>query len=139
MTKEEDAVKQRERDLDRQHKDNQKREGEFKKRERNIDGYISVGRERKSAKKTRQRETKAMERKLGTKRGRATYKKPKHTRPRRASAPRVPAVEPVFGWIKAAHGFRQFSLRGIDKVTAEWDLICSATNLRRMASRLRWA
>lgn len=96
-------------------------------RERNIDGYISVGREGRSARKFRRRETKAMQRKLGTKRGRATYKKRKHI------------VEPVFGWIKAAHGFRQFSLRGIDKVSAEWDLICSATNLKRMASRLRWA
>jgi len=91
--------------------------------ERNIDGYISLGREGKSAKKISRCETKAMQRKLGTKRGRATYKKRKHI------------VEPVFGWIKAAHGFRQFSLRGIGKLSAEWNLICSANNLRRMASR----
>ncbi len=108
-------------------------------RERNIDGYISLGREAKSAKKIQRRETKAMQRRFGTKRGRATYKKRKHTRPNRASAARGPAVEPAFGWIKAVHGFRQFSLRGIDKVNAEWHLICSATNLRRMASRLCWA
>ena len=67
-----------------------------------------------------------MKRKLGTKRGRATYKKRKHV------------VEPVFGWIKAVVGFRQFSLRGIEKVNGEWDLVCSATNLRRMACRIRW-
>jgi transposase len=41
-------------------------------------------------------------------------------------------VEPVFGWIKHAMGFRQFSLRGIDKVRGEWGLVCLALNLRRM-------
>ena len=41
-------------------------------------------------------------------------------------------VEPVFGWIKHAMGFRQFSLRGIEKVTGEWGLVCLALNLRRM-------
>jgi hypothetical protein len=41
-------------------------------------------------------------------------------------------VEPVFGWIKHAMGFRQFSLRGIDKVAGEWGLVCLALNLRRM-------
>ena len=61
-----------------------------------------------------------------TKRGRATYKKRKHL------------VKPVFGWIKAVLGFRQFLLRGVDSVNAEWELICSGTNLRHMAGRLRW-
>lgn len=42
-------------------------------------------------------------------------------------------VEPPNGWIKAILGFRQFSLRGIDKVKAEWKLVCMALNLRRMA------
>jgi transposase len=41
-------------------------------------------------------------------------------------------VEPVFGWIKHAMGFRQFSLRGLDKVTGEWGLVCLALNMRRM-------
>ncbi len=41
-------------------------------------------------------------------------------------------VEPVFGWIKHAMGFRQFSLRGLDKVTGEWGLVCLALNLRRL-------
>jgi hypothetical protein len=41
-------------------------------------------------------------------------------------------VEPVFGWIKQAMGFRQFSLRGVDKVAGEWGLVCLALNLRRM-------
>lgn len=41
-------------------------------------------------------------------------------------------VEPVFGWIKHAIGFRQFNLRGLNKVTGEWGLVCLALNLRRM-------
>jgi hypothetical protein len=41
-------------------------------------------------------------------------------------------VEPVFGWIKHAMGFRQFSLRGLDKVAGEWGLVCLALNVRRL-------
>jgi len=41
-------------------------------------------------------------------------------------------VEPVFGWIKHAMGFRQFGLRGIDKVSGEWGLVCLALNVRRL-------
>jgi hypothetical protein len=40
-------------------------------------------------------------------------------------------VEPVFGQIKAARGFRQ--LRGIDKVRAAWAMICTAHNLLKLA------
>ena len=43
-------------------------------------------------------------------------------------------VEPVFGQIKQARGFRQFLLRGIDKVTSEWALICTAHNLTKLAN-----
>jgi transposase len=42
-------------------------------------------------------------------------------------------VEPVFGQIKQARGFRQFLLRGIDKVKAEWAIICTAHNLNKLA------
>lgn len=42
-------------------------------------------------------------------------------------------VEAPNGWIKAVLGFRQFSLRGIEKARAEWKLVCMALNLRRMA------
>ena len=42
-------------------------------------------------------------------------------------------VEPVFGQIKHARGFRQFLLRGLDKVTAEWAMICTAHNLLKLA------
>ena len=42
-------------------------------------------------------------------------------------------AEPPNAWIKAVMGFRKFSLRGTEKVTAEWKLVCMALNLRRMA------
>ena len=42
-------------------------------------------------------------------------------------------VEPVFGQIKQAKGFRQFLLRGVEKVRAEWALICTAHNLIKLA------
>jgi transposase len=42
-------------------------------------------------------------------------------------------VEPVFGQIKQARGFRQFLLRGIEHVKAEWALICTAHNLTKLA------
>jgi hypothetical protein len=41
--------------------------------------------------------------------------------------------EPVFGQIKQARGFRQFLMRGIDKVRAEWAIICTAHNLLKLA------
>ncbi len=41
-------------------------------------------------------------------------------------------VEPVFGMVKHARGFRQFSLRGKEKVSAEWNLICTSHNLMKM-------
>jgi transposase len=58
-----------------------------------------------------------MERKLKTKVGAAVY------------ARRKCIVEPVFGQIKQARGFRQFLLRGLEKVRGEWALICMTHNL----------
>ncbi|MBC4016488.1 transposase [Siccirubricoccus deserti] len=46
---------------------------------------------------------------------------------------RKQVVEPVFGQIKAARGFRQFLLRGIKKVKHEWALVCTAHNLTKLA------
>jgi transposase len=43
-------------------------------------------------------------------------------------------VEAVFGLIKQARGFRQFLLRGLEKVRAEWALICTAHNLVKLAN-----
>ncbi len=41
--------------------------------------------------------------------------------------------EPVFGQVKQARGFRQFLLRGIDKVRAEWAIVCTVHNLLKLA------
>src|SRR3979490_2883508 len=45
---------------------------------------------------------------------------------------RKQVVEPVFGQIKQARGFRQFLLRGVEKVRAEWAMICTAHNLLKL-------
>ena len=45
---------------------------------------------------------------------------------------RKQTVEPVFGIIKQAMGFRQFLLRGVGKVGGEWKLVCLAYNFRRL-------
>ncbi len=41
--------------------------------------------------------------------------------------------EPVFGQIKQARGFRQFLMRGLDKVAHEWALVCLAHNMLKLA------
>jgi transposase len=61
-----------------------------------------------------------MKRKLQTKAGKAVY------------AARKCVVEPVFGQIKQARGFRQFVLRGIQKVKGEWALVCLTHNILRL-------
>ena len=61
-----------------------------------------------------------MRRKLRTKRGRQRY------------ALRMKTVEPVFGQIKQGRGFRQFLLRGLEKVNREWLLICTGHNLLKL-------
>jgi len=45
---------------------------------------------------------------------------------------RAQTVEPVFGIIKHVLGFRQFLLRGVEKVSGEWSLVCLAYNLKRL-------
>jgi hypothetical protein len=47
---------------------------------------------------------------------------------------RKQVVEPVFGQIKQARGFRQFLLRGLDQVRAEWAMICTVHNLLKLAT-----
>jgi hypothetical protein len=50
---------------------------------------------------------------------------------------RKQVVEPVFGQIKQARGFRQFLLRGVEKVRAEWAMICTAHNLLKLFTRAK--
>ena len=61
-----------------------------------------------------------MRRKLKTKVGKAVY------------AARKAIVEPVFGQIKQARGFRQFLLRGIEKVRREWAMVCLTHNILKL-------
>jgi transposase len=61
-----------------------------------------------------------MSRKLHAKPGAAVY------------AARKAIVEPVFGQIKQARGFRQFLLRGLAKVQAEWSLLCTTHNILKL-------
>jgi transposase len=68
--------------------------------------------------------TDAMRHRLRTASGRAAYKKRKET------------VEPFFGIVKAAMGFRKFLLRGLAKVNLEWTLVRLAYNFRRLAKLL---
>ncbi len=63
-----------------------------------------------------------MARKLATRRGHAIY------------AQRKAIVEPVFGQIKHARGFRQFLRRGLVRVQHEWALICLSHNLLKLYS-----
>jgi len=61
-----------------------------------------------------------MARKLLTKTGAAAY------------AARKGMVEPVIGQIKHARGFRQFLLRGVEQVRAEWALVCTTHNILKL-------
>ena len=53
---------------------------------------------------------------------------------RRIYGLRKQTVEPVFGIIKEALGFRRFLLRGGDKVGLEWGLVSMSYNLKRLFS-----
>lgn len=91
---------------------------------RKIDGYIATGR---ADRPTVQRRpglgplTQAMRKKIADGGFETPYRLRKQI------------VEPVFGQIKEARGFRQFLLRGVEKVRAEWALICTAHNLNKLA------
>ena len=96
---------------------------------RGIDSYIATGRQKpgevldpckpgpmpKGASRVQR-----MKRKLQTKAGKKVY------------ATRKVIVEPVFGQIKQARGFRQFLLRGLAKVEMEWALLCLTHNILKM-------
>jgi transposase len=89
------------------------------------DLVVALGREGKRALNfdpERAPHTAAMAAKLQTDEGRAVYRRRKWI------------AEPPNGWIKNVLGFRQFSLRGLHRVQAEWKLVCLALNLRRMAT-----
>jgi transposase len=93
--------------------------------DRDIGAYIATGRAKHPAYSKRKLSgplTQAMRDKLKRAGWRSRYRLRKQI------------VEPVFGQIKQARGFRQFLLRGIEKVKAEWALICTAHNLTKLAT-----
>ena len=96
------------------------------KPERRIEGYIATERQKhgehrepcpKGPLPKEATRVDRMRRKLKTKAGKAVY------------AARKAIVEPVFGQIKQARGFRQFLLRGLEKVRGEWSLVCLTHNI----------
>lgn len=92
--------------------------------DRSITPYVAIGRAKHAAEGRRNIAgplTKAMRDKLKRAGRRSRYRLRKQV------------VEPVFGQIKQAKGFRQFLLRGIAKVSAEWAMICTAHNLTKLA------
>jgi len=87
---------------------------------RAITAYVSLGREGKAtpAVDPTHEATRRMAARLASDAGRARYRR------------RKAIVEPVFGWIKHALGFRRFSVRGEARVRGEWSLVCLAVNLK---------
>lgn len=100
--------------------------------EREINAHVSLGREKRrsildgKAKETKQRPRFSdVQKRLESKEGRELYRKRKFK------------VEPVFGIIKEAMGFRRFMLRGEVQVQGEWGLVCLAYNLKRMFNLMK--
>jgi transposase len=93
-----------------------------------VDGYIATGRQR-------HHESSATGRRRLTQGTRVGAMRTKLARAGRRSRYRLrkSVVEPVFGQIKHARGFRQFMLRGIEKARGEWSLICTVHNLLKLA------
>ncbi len=96
--------------------------------ERGIRGYVATGRQKHGTASATQARApgggklvQAMSRRLKQGGHRSRYRLRKQT------------VEPVFGQIKSARGFRQFLLRGVAQVADEWQLVCLAHNLLKLA------
>ena len=96
--------------------------------EREIDGFVAAGRQKHGTATPAAGKAKegsrlaAMAQKIAGQGYDSPYRLRKQT------------VEPVFGQIKQARGFRQFLLRGLDKVKQEWVLVCTAHNLLKLAA-----
>lgn len=91
--------------------------------DRGMDAYVALGREGKAVAKVDPEEYPArarMREKMASEDGRRRYARRKWL----SEAPN--------GWIKEAMGFRRFSFRGLEKVRAEWALVCLALNVKRL-------
>jgi transposase len=102
--------------------------------ERRIEGFIATGKQKHGEHRLPAKHgplpkgatsVDRMKQKLKTKVGKAVY------------AARKCVVEPVFGQIKQARGFRQFLLRGKDKVKGEWALLCLTHNILRLHAAMQ--
>ena len=90
---------------------------------RDIDACVAVAREGKAAPDVDKEQYPAkarMAEKLATEEGRRRY------------ARRKWMAEAPIGWVKEVMGFRRFSFRGLEKVQAEWTLVCLALNVKRL-------
>jgi transposase len=103
---------------------------------RSIDAYVATGRARDAVAGAVKGEAAAAPETAGeptrVEAMRAKIKAGGHTSPYRL---RKQLPEPVFGQIKQARGFRQFLLRGFEKVRAEWAIVCTVHNLLKLAHR----
>ncbi len=97
--------------------------------EKRVEAYIATGRQKHGERRVPCKRgplpkgatrVERMRRKLQTKIGAAIY------------AARKGIVEPVFGQIKQVRGFRQFLLRGLEKVRGEWALVCLTHNILKL-------
>jgi transposase len=103
--------------------------------ERKIEGFIATGKQKHGEHRLPAKRgplpkgatrVDRMKRKLKTKAGKTVY------------AARKCVVEPVFGQIKQARGFRQFLLRGKQKVKGEWALLCLTHNILRLHAAMQY-
>jgi transposase len=101
-----------------------------------IDPHVATGRQKHHAERVEPEPTapsakatieEKMRYKLKTAAGKALYAARKHI------------VEPVFGMTKSARGIRRFLLRGLERVSAEWQLICLTHNLLKIWRRINSA
>ena len=100
-------------------------------RRRHIQGYVATGRQHHghtAAAGTRHAQRGTRTRAMPVKLRRGGY--------RRRYRLRKQTVEPVFGHIKQARGFRQVLLRGLSNVAQEWSLVCLAHNFLKLANAL---
>src|SRR5579862_4268611 len=103
--------------------------------ERKMEGFIATGKQKHGEHRLPAKrgplpkgatKVERMKQKLKTKVGKAVY------------AARKCVVEPVFGQIKQARGFRQFLLRGKKKIKGEWSLLCLTHNVLRLYAALQY-
>lgn len=103
--------------------------------ERKVEGFIATGKQKHGEHRVPAKRgplpkdatrVDRMKQKLKTQVGKAVY------------AARKCVVEPVFGQIKQARGFRQFLLRGKEKVKGEWALVCLTHNILRLHAAMQY-